>query len=140
MLKPNRHFLFFGDTDNSINQLLRYTVVGGVSFLVDYSILFSLTKYVGLYYLISATISFLVGLVLNYILSTHWIFKKSRLSNKSVEFTVYGLIGVVGLLLNSILMYLFTDVLQIHYMLSKLVAASLVMIWNFYGRKVVLFE
>jgi putative flippase GtrA len=121
-------------------QLFRYVIVGGISFIVDYSLLFVLTEHVGLHYIVSATISFIAGLIVNYTISTSWIFRNSKLSNTTVEFIIYGAIGVVGLFLNNILLYLFTDILHIHYMLSKLITAALVMGWNFVGRRIILFN
>lgn len=121
-------------------QLFRYVIVGGISFIVDYSLLFVLTEHVGLHYIVSATISFIAGLIVNYTISTNWIFRNSKLSNTIVEFIIYGAIGVVGLVLNNILLYLFTDILHIHYMISKLITAALVMGWNFVGRRIILFN
>lgn len=132
--------LFFIDTDNIIIQLFRYTIVGGVSFLVDYALLFTLTEYLHLHYLLSATISFVAGLVVNYLISTSWIFRHSKLKSRSSEFMIYGVIGVIGLLLNNLLLYVFTDWMGIHYMFSKLITAVLVMGWNFMGRKFILFN
>ena len=121
-------------------QFFRYVIVGGFSFVVDYGLLFVLTEYAGFHYIVSATLSFIAGLVVNYLLSTRWIFRNSKLSSTTVEFIVYGAIGVVGLVLNNILLYLFTDVLHIYYMISKLITAALVMGWNFVGRRVILFN
>ena len=59
---------------------------------------------------------------------------------RAAEFAVYGIIGVVGLLLNNLLLYIFTDHLHLHYMLSKLIAAATVLAWNFLGRKIILFK
>ena len=127
-------------TTNWKIQLFRYIIVGGVAFIVDYSLLFVLTEYVGFHYIVSATFSFIAGLVVNYIISTSWIFRNSKLSSTTVEFVIYGAIGVVGVVLNNILLYLFTDILHIHYMISKLITAALVMGWNFVGRRVILFN
>jgi putative flippase GtrA len=132
--------LFIYDTTNWIIQLFRYVFVGGFAFIVDYSLLFLLTESLGIYYILSATISFIAGLIINYIISTQWIFKKSRLSNTAIEFIVYGIIGVIGLLLNDLILYLFTDIMHNHYMISKLIAAALVMGWNFVGRRTILFK
>ncbi len=121
-------------------QFFRYVIVGGFSFVVDYGLLFVLTEYAGFHYIVSATLSFIAGLVVNYLLSTRWIFRNSKLSSTTVEFIIYGAIGVVGLVLNNILLYLFTDVLHIHYMISKLITAALVMGCNFVGRRVILFN
>jgi len=132
--------LFEDETNNWLIQLFRYCFVGGFAFIVDYGSLYILTEYAGFHYLISATISFIAGLVVNYLLCTWWVFRKSKLKSKAAEFTVFALIGVIGLLLNNLLLYVFTDLFHIHYMISKLIAGALVMIWNFSGRKIILFN
>ena len=134
------HQLFSNETDNWITQLFRYTIVGGIAFCVDYGLLYILTEFIHFHYLVSATISFLAGLVVNYILTTWWIFRRHKLSNRTVEFIIYGIIGLIGLLFNNILMYFFTDILHLHYMFSKLITAILVMGWNFFGGKIILFK
>lgn len=132
--------LLIAETSNGWIQLFRYLFVGGFSFLVDYGLLFVLTEYAHLHYLVSATISFTAGLVTNYFLSTLWIFRHSKLKSKMIEFIIFSIIGVVGLGLNNLLLYAFTDHLHIHYMLSKLITAAIVMLWNFFGRKLILFK
>lgn len=131
--------IFVETTDWKI-QFFRYVIVGGFSFIIDYGLLYFLTEYANFHYILSATISFIAGLVVNYILSTKWIFRKSRLKNTALEFIIYGIIGIVGLILNNILLYAFTDFLHIYYMISKLIAAVLVMGWNFVGRRIILFK
>ena len=140
MVKRLIHRLFVSETDNWFAQMFRYAIVGGVSFVVDYGLLCLLTELLGLHYLLSATVSFTAGLVVNYLISIKWVFSKSKLNSRAAEFVVYGIIGVVGLLFNNLLLYLFTDHLHLHYMLSKLVAAAIVLVWNFIGRKIILFK
>ena len=131
--------LFVDETSNGFIQLFRYLFVGGFAFVVDYGLLYALTEWAGLYYLVSASISFLAGLGVNYLLSTGWIFKNSKMDNKVGEFIIFSIIGVIGLGLNSLLLYVFTDWAHIHYMISKLLTAALVMLWNFFARKIILF-
>lgn len=131
--------LFLKETDKWFIQLFRYCFVGGLAFIVDYGFLVLLTEVCGLHYLISATISFIAGLIVNYLLSTSWIFRQSKLENKWAEFIVFAIIGVIGLGLNNLLLYLFTDIIHIHYMISKLITTGIVMIWNFGARKIILF-
>lgn len=139
MLKELSNRLFVYKTDSLIIQLIRYTIVGGLAFAIDFGLLFILTEYIGLFYVLSATLSFIAGLLLNYFISTSWIFK-SVIKNKQIEFTLFALIGVIGLGLNDLLIWIFTEKFHLYYMFSKLVTAVLVYLWNFFGRKYFLFN
>ena len=141
MPKLSFNSLFVNTTDNVFVQLFRYLFVGGTAFLVDYGLLYVLTEYCGMHYLLSATLAFIAGLVVNYLISTKWVFRTgAALTNKAAEFTVFALIGVVGLLLNNVLLYVFTDICLINYMISKLIATAVVTGWNFGARKFILFN
>lgn len=123
-----------------LRQFLQYILVGGIAFVVDFSILFLLTDKVGLHYLASATIAFLVGLLINYVLCIAWVFDVRVISNRRHEFAIFASIGIASLILNNGLMYAFTDLGGQHYLLSKLMAASLILIFNFVLRRTILFS
>lgn len=132
--------LFAGKASGLALQLFRYSFVGGVAFIVDYGSLWLLTDVFGLHYLLSAAIAFILGLICNYVLSTAWVFNNSKLQNRWAEFAVFALIGVIGLGINELIMYIGTDMLHMHYLLSKLVSTVLVFFWNFFARKLILFK
>jgi|ERR1035437_6358962 putative flippase GtrA len=132
--------VFKGKTDNTLLQLFRYTFVGGFAFLVDFGTLFILTEYFYIHYLISAGIAFILGLVINYILSVKWVFNSRALENRWLEFLLFSLIGLVGLGLNELFLWILTDILLIYYLLSKIITTFIVYFWNFFARKVMLFN
>lgn len=134
------HKLFYGSTDKLLVQFVRYFFVGGFAFVVDFGLLYILTEYAGLHYLLSATLSFIAGLLVNYIISCLWVFNGSKFKNRLVEFLFFAAIGVVGLALNDTLIWLFTDSIGTHYMFSKIVAAAMVYLWNFFARKYLVFR
>lgn len=121
-------------------QLMRYAVVGGIAFVVDYGSLWLLTEYAGLHHLVSAAIAFVLGLTCNYLLSTVWVFGESKVTNRWLEFAAFALIGIVGLGFNELIIYFCTDVIGIHYMASKIVSTVLVFFWNFFARRFILFK
>jgi putative flippase GtrA len=121
-------------------QFARYLFVGGLAFGVDFGLLFVLTSLAGLPYLISAAIGFCFGSVINYGLSRIWVFDRRTLSSGSLEFAVFGLIGVVGLGLNEAIMWSMHELLHLHYLIAKVVSSSVVLLWNFGGRKFLLFR
>ena len=131
--------LFVEPTENVILQLFRYGFVGGAAFVVDYATLFVLTNNVGVQYLWSAAIAFVLGLVANYLLSISWVFRNRGDLSRWQEFLFFAVIGVVGLGFNELIMYACTDLMHIHYMVSKLVSTAIVFFWNFFARKYLLF-
>jgi putative flippase GtrA len=126
--------------DSVLEQFLRYLVVGGVAFVVDFGALVFLTEVLKFHYLASTAIAFCCGLVLNYILSITWVFNTRSLTSKKTEFAIFSIIGVIGLGWNEILMFLGTGVIGLDYRLTKLITVAIVLVWNFGMRKVILFN
>ena len=92
-----------------IAQVLKFGVVGGTAFLIDYGIMIALTEFCGINYLISSGISFVVSVIYNYILSVHWVFDVDKDGDKKKEFIVFILLSVIGLGLNQLLMWVFVS-------------------------------
>ncbi len=133
--------LFLRQTDSLFIQFFRYFFVGGLAFVVDFGLLYFLTEFVGFYYLFSATISFTAGLCVNYIISIKWVFSQNKgLKNKKIEFLIFSFIGIVGLLLNAIFIWFFTEKLLFYYMISKVLSTVIVYFWNFFARKYILYK
>jgi putative flippase GtrA len=132
--------LFLEQTDNTFLQFFRYTFVGGIAFIADFGSLFVLTEFFNVHYLISAAVAFLLGLTINYILSVVWVFSKRIFRNKSAEFGVFAFIGIIGLGLNELFIWFFTEHIHFYYLLSKIVSTVFVFLWNFIVRKFILFR
>ena len=118
-----------------VDQILKFGIVGGLAFLIDYGLLYILTEYLNIYYLISSVISFIVSLIFNYILSIKWVFDVTKKQTVK-EITIFVVLSVMGLGINQVVMYVGSDLLKIHYMLTKLIATAIVMVWNFVTRKI----
>jgi putative flippase GtrA len=132
--------VFKGKTNNTLLQLIRYSFVGSFAFLVDFGTLFFLTEKFHVYYLFSAGIAFILGLIVNYFLSVKWVFSSRLMENRWLEFLLFSLIGLVGLGLNELFLWILTDILLIYYLLSKIITTFIVYFWNFFARKVILFN
>lgn len=123
-----------------LRQFVLYFAISVVALAVDYGLLIFLTEYVGIYYLISASISFLAGLVLAYAASVSYIFDERRLSSRSIELTSFVAIGVVGLLLNGLLLWAITTGTPLSYQIAKLPTAGITFLFNYVARRNLLFS
>ena len=127
-------------TDNVYIQLFRYLFVGGAAFIVDIGSLYVFTDFFGIYYLISAAIAFLIGLIMNYILSISWVFNNRTFNSRTLKFGVFTFIGIIGLALNELFLWVFTAKLGLYYLISKIIVAVIILSWNFFARKFILFR
>jgi putative flippase GtrA len=124
----------------SHGQFILSVLTSLLSFALDFGVLALLTEVARLHYLPSAAVSFTLGTTLSYVLSILYVFEIRRFSSRTLEYATFVLVGVIGLGLNELLLWLSTERLGIFYLVSKIVASSLVFFWNFGARKYFLFN
>ena len=117
-------------------QIIKFGLVGFLCFFIDYGIMVFLTEIVNINYLISSGISFTVSVIVNYILSLTFVFDTKK-GNKIKEFVIFIILSVIGLGINQVLMWFCVDILGIFYMISKIGATAVVMVYNFITRKLI---
>lgn len=118
-----------------IAQFMKFGIVGVIAFVIDYGLMVLLTELFGVNYLISATISFTVSVIFNYLASMRYVFRHKENMSRRREFVIFVVLSVIGLGINNGLMWLGTGLLGISYLITKLVATAVVMLWNFVTRK-----
>ena len=120
-------------------QIIKFGVVGGLAFIIDYGLLIFCTEVLGINYLISSAIAFSIAVIFNFILSTLWVFDTSGNQNdKRMQFVAFVILSIIGLGLTELLMWLGTDVIGIYYLITKIGATAIVMVYNFVTRKMLL--
>lgn len=121
-----------------IEQFLKFGVVGAIAFLIDYGVLMLLSQVIGMDPVISASISFVVSVVFNYVASMHYVFTRRDDISRRREFTIFVILSAIGLVINEIIMVIGVNVLgdsALMVTITKLVATAIVMVWNFVSRK-----
>lgn len=121
-----------------IAQFMKFGVVGVIAFVIDYGLLALLTEVFGVNYLVSATISFTVSVIFNYVASMRYVFTHKEDMSRRREFVIFVVLSIIGLLINNGCMWAGVELLGIHYLIVKIVATAIVMIWNFVTRKIFL--
>ena len=118
-----------------IRQIIRFGIVGGLAFVIDYGVYALLTQVFSVYYILASVISFSLSVIFNYILSITWVFDVNKKQGVK-EFIIFIVLSVIGLLLNSLILYLSVELLHIHNLIGKIIATIIVMIYNFITRKI----
>ncbi|HPL95294.1 MAG TPA: GtrA family protein [bacterium] len=120
-------------------QFFKFCVVGTTGAIIDIGGLWLLVEFVGLYYLVGATISFVAAVINNYFLNKYWTFKdQSKIS--LAQFFSFSIISVIGLGINLLTMYIFVECVNLNYLISKAIASLIVLSWNFLMNKYITFK
>lgn len=134
-----------------IAQLFKFGVVGGISFVVDFAVYAVLANVIGIHYLLAGACSFVVSVTVNYLLSMKFVFESRDNMKKTTEFAVFVVLSLIGLGLNSLILYFCVDVVYENWtwlnqwigvdlmkLAAKIIATGIVMVYNFISRKIFL--
>lgn len=128
-------------------EFFRYAIVGGIAFLADFGTLVAVKELFlksyswGVY--LATVFGFVVGLIVNYVLSLWFVFtqKKDQGRGRSVgAFAVFGIIGLLGLFWTELGMWIGIELLDWNYMIVKVLVTGAVLVWNYLGRKLLIFN
>lgn len=123
------------------SEFFRYLVAGFIAFFCDFSILIVGTEVLGLHYLVSNIGGYGTGLLVSYTLNTRWVFKHRRYGDQQAqEFVYFTTIALTALGISELVLWLATDLGNLHYTWSKIIATFFVFLFNFIMRKWLLFS
>ena len=120
------------------NQIMKFGVVGGIAFIIDYICLIISKEIFGLSVLLSAAIAFIISVIFNYVLSIKWVFNVNKEIDQKKNFIIFIVLSIIGLILTEIIMWFGTDIIKISYLKVKIYATAIVMVFNFITRKIFL--
>ena len=145
-------------------EIFRYLLVGGIATVFDYAawyIFFTWilpSSLVGevIAVIVSTAMGFLVGLLVNWILSQTFVFKQVKDKEKAKSgksFLIFAIVGVIGLAITEVGMLLapilpsfsifgFSAFLghEWKWWFTKVAMTCIVLVWNYLGRKILIFK
>ena len=119
-------------------QIFKFVIVGGLSFVLDFIIYYVLTKLFGVYYITAGFFSFTTSLIFNYLMSMKFVFRSKDSLKKTHEFAIFATLSVLGLGLNLLSLFILVDVFKMNDLIAKVFVAGIVMVFNFITRKIFL--
>lgn len=136
--------------NNRLKELIRFVFTGGVCFVIEYAALIVLKEWLHLPVVAATPLAFLISVVFNYLLCVKWVFPSAKESSRRAQ-AGFVITSVIGLFLNWGIMWALTALfgedgllfsilgLEIKvYMLNKVIATLLVLIWNYFTKRYVL--
>lgn len=137
-------------TNERLTEVIRFAVAGAVGFAVEFATLVLLREKAGMDTLVATPLAFLLSVIVNYWMCVRWVFSGAG-KQSGWSRTGFLLTSAIGLALNELLMLLFRVVLGedgvvltifsftvTMYMLNKVMATLIVMVWNYFTKRWIL--
>ena len=145
-------------------EIFRYLLVGGIATIFDYVAWYVFFTWVLPSSLVGQTVSviistamgFLVGLLVNWILSQTFVFKHVQDKEKARSgkaFLIFAIVGVIGLIITEVGMLIAPILPEINvfgfieflghewkWWFTKVAMTCIVLVWNYLGRKILIFK
>lgn len=119
----------------NINQFFKFAIVGFTGTILHMLVLYTLTEFIGVYYLTSAIIAFTFAATSNFIFNKIWTFNERFRSNTTKKYLKFFAVSICALLVNLFFLYTLTEFLHIYYLISQLMAIAFSLWINFLGNK-----
>jgi len=129
-------------------RFVKFSIVGAVNFLIDFSVLNVLSFVTGIEKGITAAllsaVSFLIANINSYFLNRGWTFKSSSACS---NYRMFLAVSVFGVVINISIVYILTTFVEQSYFsgivwfnISKIIATGFVLFFNYFGYKRYVFK
>ena len=116
-------------------RIVRFIITGGISFSVNLILLYSLTEFLGLWYIFSATLSFVVAFIIGFMMNKFWTFTNISETGIRAQIFVYLFINLFNLALNNTILYFLVESWGLWYVLAQVIASALIAFESFFAYK-----
>ena len=122
-------------TKHLLIQIFNFGIVGVIATIIDFVFLYFFKDLCHFPLVLSNTLSFCISVMYNYWASMTFVFDVNKNKSKKRNFILFIIFSVIGLILNDIIVWFASEKLSIYYLISKVIATAIVMIFNFITRK-----
>lgn len=113
-----------------LSRFLKFGVVGCTGTIIDFGLTYICKEWIKINKLIANAIGFTVAATSNYILNRIWTWESTS-QQVGLEYAKFFGVSLIGLGLNTLIIYILNDKLKWNFWLSKVLATGVVLIWNF---------
>ena len=115
-----------------ILKFLKFCVVGVSGTVIDFGLTWLCKEIFKIPKFLANAIGFVVAATNNYILNRIWTWGSTN-EQIGIEYTKFFFVSLIGLGLNTLILYIFTEKIKMNFYVSKVIATGFVMLWNFFA-------
>ncbi len=124
----------------SYMRIIRFVISGGTATSVNLGILFVLTHFFGIWYLLSSIVAFGVAFFVSFTMQKLWTFEDTSKDRLHSQAFVYLTVILVALAVNTTLIYTLVEYGHLHYLLAQFISGVFIAFMNYFSYKYLVFR
>jgi len=120
-------------------KFLKFGVVGFSGLLIDFGFTYLFKEVFKVQKYLANAIGDIIGAAFNYFLNRIWTFQSTN-PNIAFEYSEFILISLIGLGINTLILWLLVSKYKLNFYLSKVFAIAVVTVWNFFANMLITFS
>jgi putative flippase GtrA len=113
-------------------QPTKFVVSGGSAAVVNLGSAYVLTDLLGWWYLASSVVSFVLSLAVSFSLQKFWTFNNHKVDHWHKQFTVYLILAVANLGVNTWLVFIEVEWFKLWYLSAQFITGALIGVYTFF--------
>ncbi|MFW5853253.1 MAG: GtrA family protein [Patescibacteria group bacterium] len=114
-----------------ILKFSKYAIVGFLSLLLELGLLFLLVDIFSVYYLVASILTFIIVISVNYFLLRRFVYPETKREIKT-GYLIFITMTILGLITVTSGMYLFVDIIKIHYIVARIMISFPIFLTNYF--------
>ena len=122
-----------------LSKLLKFGIVGCSGMIIDFGATYLCKEILKINKFLSNGIGFILAATSNYFINRIWTFD-SQTEDIGIQYAQFMTVSVIGLGINSLVLYLLNEKLKWNFYFSKVIAIAITTIWNFFANLLFTFK
>lgn len=120
-------------------QVTKFFISGGTAAVVNIGSFTFFTRVMHIWYVYASVAAFVVAFLFSFLMQKYWTFQEQSLSRVRRQLAMHLGVSLVGLSVNTALVYSFVEYVGIHDILSQILSGVIIAIVNFFVYRHIIF-
>jgi putative flippase GtrA len=112
-------------SEHSLRKTARFLISGAVVIAAYYAPYYVLTKFFGVWYLVSSVVGSVISSLVNFVLQKLWTFENRSVANMHLQVIAFTFVSIAYTVANGGMLYLLVDKLHWHYLVAQIIVSSI---------------
>ena len=122
---------------SNLGEVARFGIAGVIATLTNLGLLYAFTEFLGIWYLLSAILSYAIATGVGFTLQKFWAFDSRSLKGVHAELGIFLANNLLGVAFTVAGLFVLVEYAGLWYLLAQVITTAIIAVWNFFVYRIV---